>query len=496
MIEVTSFDTFTFFYMKPRCANWFEDIVSPIVTAAVPGAEYTWNYKKGEWDGKSTLMDRRSLGEHIEYAIPTGLMNSVLPLLVERITNVADGRLFGRNTAQRLAPTKVPLRDYQHEGVKRAFSNKMPYFGWWPRGVIQVATGGGKTEMAVAMHEMAGVNSMFLVHRKDLLVQAAERFEKYGHTVGIIGDSKFRPNKNITIATMQTLSSIFQNDSDHRFSETKLLCETVGQLFLDEAHLMASSLDKGNQFVKLVNDNFARCSMRWGLTATPFMRDRYDNLLLEGVTGDLLYRITNEELISRGYLTPPKIRMLTVPGKLEVNRPQTRGRKNIAGVMWRSIQDKGIRFNQTRNTMIADELQTGPWPILCLVATVEQGKFIQDILKTRKGITPLLLTGKTKTSDRVDAVNRLRDGTLPAIITTTIFDEGVDIPELRKVILASGGKSQVKLLQRIGRGLRLSEGKEEVEIIDFRDKHHAKLLEHTRERMKRYREEGFEVVEG
>jgi superfamily II DNA or RNA helicase len=106
----------------------------------------------------------------------------------------------------------------------------------------------------------------------------------------------------------------------------------------------------------------------------------------------------------------------------------------------------------------------------------------------------MLLSGKDKTATRRQAVADLQSGKVRAILCTTIFDEGVDIPELRKVILASGGKSQVKLLQRIGRGLRLADGKSSVEIVDFADKHHEMVRRHALERMKRFKEEGFEVT--
>ena len=79
------------------------------------------------------------------------------------------------------------------------------------------------------------------------------------------------------------------------------------------------------------------------------------------------------------------------------------------------------------------------------------------------------------------------------MIATTIFDEGVDIPELQKVVLCSGGKSQVKLLQRLGRGVRKAPGKKVVEIVDCADTHHPLLRKHALERKKLFKREGFNV---
>jgi superfamily II DNA or RNA helicase len=387
-------------------------------------------------------------------------------------------------------PTQIKLRDYQHSGVAASLSNTLPHLGWWPRGVIKVATGGGKTEMAVAMYEMNPVPTMFLVHRKDLLVQAAERFAKYGHSVGKIGDSKFDPNSDVTIATMQTLHKIIGDPNNARHEETMKLIKNTKQLFFDECHLMASTLEKGNLFVDIAS-HFENAACRWGLTATPFMRGSFDNLLLESVTGEILYEISNDQLIQMGYLTPPKIRVIDVPGKTVVKRPKNRGG---AGDYWRLVSGACIVDHVKRNELIAKEILKGKGPMLCLVSTITQAENIQAAIKKLGGAVPMLLSGKDKTATRRQAVKDLQSGKVRAILCTTIFDEGVDIPELRKVILASGGKSQVKLLQRIGRGLRLAKGKKSVEIVDFADKHHDMVRKHALERMKRFKEEGFEVT--
>jgi superfamily II DNA or RNA helicase len=105
------------------------------------------------------------------------------------------------------------------------------------------------------------------------------------------------------------------------------------------------------------------------------------------------------------------------------------------------------------------------------------------------------LSGKDTAKVRRAAIARLQDGSLHALIATTIFDEGVDIPELKKVILASGGKSQVKLIQRVGRAVRLANGKTEAMIVDFQDAHNPTLKRHAAARRKVYKEQEFDVVE-
>jgi superfamily II DNA or RNA helicase len=339
------------------------------------------------------------------------------------------------------------------------------------------------------MYQSYPVPTFFLVHRKDLLLQAQKRFEKYGISPGIIGAGIFKPDPHLNIATTQTVLSILKKE-DERTAQTKALIEGASQVFFDESHIMAASQDKGNQFME-VGGWFKNAHARWGLTATPFMRSQYDNFLLEGVTGSVLAQVSSAWLIKNGYLVPPKIKFIKVPGKLPVKVEFGRSNKAKAE-HWRKVQMKGITCNSWRNKKIAAEIVAGPHPCLVLVKHVEQAKEITNGFTF--GFNVPVLTGKSSLSEREQAVWDLQSGKLKAVITT-LWDEGVDIPEIRKVIMASGGKSQVKLLQRVGRGVRVAANKKEVEIIDFGDQHNPMLRRHALERIRVWKQEGFEVTE-
>ena len=106
-----------------------------------------------------------------------------------------------------------------------------------------------------------------------------------------------------------------------------------------------------------------------------------------------------------------------------------------------------------------------------------------------------LLTGKHAGAVRTEARKDFRTGALEVLIATPIFDEGVDLPELDVIVLAAGGKSAVRLLQRIGRSLRLSPGKTHAMIHDFLDSGNRYTLGHSMGRLKACKKEGFEMVE-
>lgn len=465
-------------------------VLSKYLIVDIPSAKYTWAFKSGQWDGKTQLFQTYP----DQFVFLTGLLPIVLGALAEAKITIDSTFLDNRRmpSSPKLLPYSAPLRDYQADAVYAGFSQSLNTIGWWPRGILQAACGSGKTEMAVAMYQMNPISTFFLVHRKDLLIQAQERFEKYKVIPGMLGAGEWSPDPKLNIATFQTIHSVLKRD-DERANELRRLIRNTHQVFFDECHLMASNVDKGNEFTKIAA-KFHNAYCRWGLTATPFMREKYDNLLLQGVSSDVYYSISNAKLIEMGYLSAPKVIMRKVPGKLPIYWEGGKNNSKKAGEYWRMVHDKGVRFNPIRNNLIVDEMIEGPFPMLILVKTVEQGKFIQHLAGLR-GLTHVLFyTGKNTAKQRRAAVAGMQSGKIPIVMATTIFDEGIDIPELRKLIFGSGGASQVKMLQRIGRALRIAKGKHTVDVIDFQDGHHTMLEKHAKARERCWKTEGFEVV--
>ena len=494
MIEILPGNVFTHVLYDKWGASPLKNNLNEKMKVDIPGAQYLWAVKCGDSDGQARLWEDLldDQGNHYGVRIRSGLIPRLIDLLERNNVQWKPGHdNRGLFSQYQLQPTQIKLRLYQHAAIAAAFGNS-GRFGWWPRGVIAVATGGGKTEIAVAMYEMNPRATFFLVHRKDLLIQAKERFEKYGHTVGIIGDGKFNPEPGINIATMQTLASVFKDPMSSRGLVLAALVSDCKQVFFDESHLMASNEEKGNQFVGV--SDFFDVPFRWGLTATPFLRDQYDNLLLESVTGQALYRISTMELVNLGFLTRPKVIVRKVPDKINLPMNWSRDKSNKArAAHWRKVETAGIKLHQGRTALIIEEVDKGPWPVLVLVKTMEQAEFIQHMYGLNHTGELQILSGKDKIDVRRTAVERLQSGDLKFLIVTTLFDEGIDIPELRKVILAGGGKSDVKTIQRVGRTVRKAPGKGEAIIIDFDDAHHPMLAKHFKARMNVFIEQGFEV---
>lgn len=456
------------------------------LTTYGPGYRYTYLFKKNLWDGKVRVYNQEKA------VFPTGMLPQVVNELGAGIDEIEDRRII---KPLRLNPHSVNLRPYQKEAAYNSLINDL-YGMWWPRGVIMQATGGGKTETAVAMIQIAQVPTLFLVNRSGLVKQAKDRFESFGLHAGTIEEGRMDLSKQVTIATIQSL--MYHARKINRKTETKVRTDEeiailhvrakergkkikafllgIEQFFVDEAHFIAASTEsKGNLFVRAL-DLMPNAYMRWGLTATPFMREEYHNWLLSGTTGELLYEITNRDLIDMGYLAEADVTMYTVP--------------KIEGVpnSWPDCYDLGIVLNRKRNLQIVKDIKDQPGPTLVLVKSLAHG----TILSKKAGVP--FVQGNSKALTRNAYIEQFRNGQLNALIASSIWDEGVDIPEIKTLILAAGGKGKIKNLQRLGRGLRLSDGKTRVNVIDFYDHNTRWLKAHSKEREKLWESQGFTVT--
>ena len=268
--------------------------------AMAPGAQYMQAHKlylktKGArgWDGRTSIMSKPHYKNHSGF-FPTGMLPAVHTALVS-LAKLNITFVDKRVQPSILTPTAytVPLKGYQADALDAAICNRIQMGtsqGFdWPNGVLQIATGGGKTELAVAMCQALPVPTMFIVHRKHLVTQARQRFGKYGIDTGQIGDGVFEPDTaGITVATVQTLDRLFKEGDNAKIKQFL----GAEQIFFDEAHLCASKVSTGNQLVSVARQ-FRRAFYKWGLTASPFMKDDYSNQLLMGCTGDRLTLVSN-----------------------------------------------------------------------------------------------------------------------------------------------------------------------------------------------------------
>ena len=435
-----------------------------------PGAIFTPSYieykkSKGKrgWDGKANILAKSG-------SFPTGLVPNIVEKFYQHFKFVPTLRDIRNHPPNRYKETKVSLREYQKETVDIGLNHTL-YDGQlrWNRGVIEIGTGGGKTEISVALFEKNPVKSLFIVNSKSLAAQAVTRFKKYNITCGKLFTGYEELDKDITVATIQTIHS----------KSSKLLpfLLSIEQVFFDECHAVASSLAKGNTFFQ-VSAMLENAYFRWGLSATPFMKDQYSNWLLAGAAGSVLHSIPATDLIDMGYLVPPKIMILEPP--------------KISGCprSFSPAYDAAIVMHRERNKMIIDQLKTCPKPAIVLVKRIAHLKILDRMTKEEQ-LSSVTLQGEDDLKKRkrvLKSFGKTRD-----ILITSLFKEGFDFDEIKTVIIAEGGRSVIKTIQRVGRGMRIAQNKNEVIIVDFNDTSCKVLKDHSRERIKIYEEQGFKV---
>ncbi|HEY8922795.1 MAG TPA: DEAD/DEAH box helicase family protein, partial [Polyangia bacterium] len=331
----------------------------------------------------------------------------------------------------------VTLRDDQLRVIAAALENGC--------GLLHVATGGGKTEIAVAiMKALHDRRCLFIVHTKQLLHQARERIALRLGTIeehiGVIGDGRFEP-KHITVATMQSLTRV-RGEAQKRVVAKYL--KTIDLLFLDETH--HASAKTFYRFVQRVD-----APWRYGLSGTPFGLADGKGLLVEAAFGPVVERVTNEELIELGVNARPTIRML------EVAEPALDD-----GLSWQDVYKAGIVLNDARNAMIAREagaFARKGWATLVLVRELWHGDKLAELLRAAK-VPHAFVHGQMPTDEVERQKHRLVEGEIMVLIASPIFGEGVDIPAgeefagIRGLVIADGGQSVANVLQKIGRGLR------------------------------------------
>jgi len=382
----------------------------------------------------------------------------------------------------------TPLRDYQKEAVEQAF--------YWRRGVVQVATGGGKTLIIAAVNKLVedvykGTTLTF-VNKIHLMHQTVERFRQYGlKNVGYLGAGEYEEGRHMVVM-VQTAQKLAKK------GEVDFLNVTCVN-FDETHHLGAKSWSK-----LAVSAEAAKFSL--GYSGTPFRQGElnyYDpeDIQLLGLTGGVIVRVSASYLIREGYLARPYIFM--IPCEEATTYPENDS-------SWQDVEKAFIVENGYRNNLIARLAKTltdrGMNPLL-LVSKIEHGRLL--LLELDKlGMRPLFLSGgptrheilmgevvSYEDEDADASINEYLEGTFNVLIGSTVFDEGVDLPAVSAMINCAGGKAFIKNLQRVGRPLRpKADGPNEAYIFDFWDFTHKWLLKHSGERADDYRTEEEFVV--
>jgi superfamily II DNA or RNA helicase len=438
--------------------------VLDICTYKPSWAVFSPKVQMGLWDGKIRLASMKREGGIV---FPTGLMDRIAEFLIKEGYEVVYKTSFPERRFLNRERTIQPLKGVEPRHYQIAATEACLEFR---RGVLKMPTGSGKTIVAAMLTKAVKGHTIFLTHKKDILHQTFNSFQKMigAQYVGMVGDGRKDWNY-ITCCMVQTLHRCAKAEAE------KL--NKVGLLIVDEVHL-ATSPSWYNLTMKIPAE------FRIGLTATPLQDAR--STLLEAATGPIIYEAKSQQLIKEGYLSKPTIFMV------RIKKPVLNQRYD-----YQDAYQHGIVENDLRNTKIVALIKTIKkerrlTPIVVLTKKIEHLKRLEELL-SKTNLSYRILYGKDSASERQDVIKLLEARKLDVLVVSTIFDEGVDVRNIRTLIIASGGRSNEKTLQRLGRGMRTADGKSSVILIDFYDQTHEYLERHSKKRITSYKKEGYEI---
>ena len=499
--------------------------VQAILSYAVAGSEHMAAFKSGGWDGRSSFFDY-STG-----TFPRGFVALVQSRLQKNGHKVL---VVKKPFPEPLGPLNPivdnfgndPRYDYQPEVVR-----KLEQYG---QIIAQVATGGGKSRIAKIATARINRRTLFLTTRGVLMYQMYDSFKELNPNTSVLGDGNLEVS-DITCGMVQTIAShieetTLQGEKDRlvalmmakeerqveklkteltKAKKVPLIGLQVSKLIAQQAKERPSNKDFNTQALQSFNTKVKRrevmlntlksfefiileeahessgnsyyeilrhcpnAHFRLALTATPFMKDSEEaNMRLMASSGHVAIKISEEMLIERGILARPYFKFVEMKEKAE---------NLYKSSSWRRAYEVGIVDNTYRNKCIAAECIRGAsygLTGMVLVQHKAHGIAMKELL-TKCGLRVEYIFGEDDQVERKRCINLLKNGELDVLIGSTILDVGVDVPAIGYIILAGGGKAEVALRQRIGRGLRAKKlGPNVAFVVDFADDFNMHLKEH------------------
>jgi superfamily II DNA or RNA helicase len=448
-----------------------KDIVSNVSGFFVQGHEYSEKFLYGGWDGRISLFNKKT------GVFPTGLVSIIHSALTLEGFEVVikDNRVVpehdnikAKDATLAGVEFKYPF-DFQVEAAQ-AFIDA-------GSGILSVATNGGKSTIAALIIKCLHVPTLFMVPNLELLHQTRrvlkQRLDLNDKEVGIVGDKSWKPGRLATVATTATLYSRIAK------KECQDLLNSVQLLILDESHHEAS-----DSWHKVT----VKCPAyyRLGMSGSALKRSDGADLKLIATTGDVVYSVTNKDLIERGVSIRPHIHFL------KVTEPKIK-----KWTKWQQVVVQGISENVTRNSQLIEktmEYVDQDLQALVLVDRIEHGNLLKKMFEDKK-VDCEFTSGKEEKDFRIKVLDRFRQGKIKVLVSSPILNEGVDLSCIDVLTLAGGGKSSIRTLQRIGRGLRKGKNKTILHVIDTIDNTHKYLLEHSLKRLEDYKAEDCFLID-
>lgn len=409
--------------------NYYRNKIDKALTFTSPGYWYSPAFKSGRWDGRIRFLKGNTF--------PVGFLGRVLKNLhnVKIECDYPDVDIQSLGEYIKKANLKDPKRDYQFNAIKEGCLHKL--------GIVELATNAGKGRVIAGMvAAFPQCNFLILAHRIDIIKEIRKELVKFVTT------------QNYELSTFQ--------------SANKLDLTQFDGVLVDEVQSVGA-----NTFYKIVN-GCINANIRLGFSATPKRSDGKD-FYIEAAIGSPIIKVSQALLISRGISVKPKIYLIP----FKVNVPSEFDYKDVGDFL----------INNNRRNKIMADLCIDRKEVMILFKNYDHGKLIHNIIPGS-----VYIDGSSKYKNKREGIKKdFIAGKIDVLVSSNIFDTGVNIPNIKTLILAWAGKSPYGLIQKIGRSIRICDGKDGVDIFMFGETGDKYFIKHTKIRVNELVDGGYDV---
>lgn len=334
----------------------------------------------------------------------------------------------------------IILRDYQLEVINNFLAD--------PKCLQEVATGAGKTIItAVLSHRCEPYGrTIVIVPNKSLVTQTEADYKNLGLNVGVYFGDRKEYNKTHTICTWQSLNNMLKNTkNDTAEVPIQDFLDGVVTIMVDEAHMAKAEVLK-----TLLTGVMGHIPIRWGLTGT-IPKEDFDFFALRVSLGEVIGRLSASELQAKGVLARCEVNVMQLQDFGEYKQYQQE-------LKYLTTDEDRMQYVAKLIDQIASDGNT-----LVLVDRIVAGELIEKYLPNS-----VFIHGSTDSDERKEHYDEVAISDDKRIIATYgIAAVGINVPKLHNIVLIEPGKSFVRVIQSIGRVLRLAPGKDFANIWDI-----------------------------
>jgi superfamily II DNA or RNA helicase len=417
----------------------------------LPSARYSPAYKMGRWDGTTSFMTQGG-------KTYLNCLDVLMGILQEKgyELDFDDQRAYHKFEfdtvdelyltdqtwphGHRFAGQPIELRDYQADAINCCLQNL--------QGVQVLPTSAGKTLVTATLSKMVEPygRTIVIVPNKNLVQQTEEDYRNLGLDVGVLFGDRKEYDCTHTICTWQSLNVLEKKHKDCLdHDQMEKFMKGLVAVIVDECHAIKDT----NILHKLMTTVFKNCPIRWGLTGT-IPEEDYKQMGLFSAIGPEIGKLTAKELQDKGVLAKCQVTVWQTQENLQYTNYQEELKylvTNDVRLKWLAAEIE--KLGESGNTLV-------------LVDRIETGQKLYNQISDA-----VFISGEMKSADRrahYKEINFADNKIMIATYGTT--STGISINRIFNLVLVEAGKSFVRTIQSIGRGLRMADDKSEVSIYD------------------------------